>query len=195
MTTGSNWRRSYQVCGGSGCSNWIWSDKVREGYVCRRCGEKWPRPPQGYSKAPASRSPKKPTSTRCPLLLLPDYGISQAHERPSCKSRLVSSYCPRGTSWTRLCSRSFQSSALLRRYPVKSQILLMCSKTTCAGQRAGGAHHQNTTALREGRGNQAQTAGFHLEGPVPSEADFAEQNRLHEESIPRSAHRDEERPD
>ena len=41
--------------------------KVREGYVCRRCGDKWARPPQGFSKAPASRSPKKANKHQLPI--------------------------------------------------------------------------------------------------------------------------------
>ena len=67
MTTGGKWCRAYQVCGGGGCFNWIWSDKVREGFVCRKCGEQWPRPPQGFSKAPPSRSPQRGPRQQLPV--------------------------------------------------------------------------------------------------------------------------------
>ena len=51
----SSWRRTYQCCQGPACSNWIWQDKICEGYVCRQCGLAWSRPPQGYSSHPSSR--------------------------------------------------------------------------------------------------------------------------------------------
>lgn len=37
----SGWARSYQVCQRPSCGNWIWNDRIRAGFVCRKCGEKW----------------------------------------------------------------------------------------------------------------------------------------------------------
>ena len=75
MTGGASYCRAYTVCGGDRCFNWIWSDKIREGYLCRRCGVQWPRPPQGYSTTPSSRSPKR--SSRQQLPVKPPPGLGQ----------------------------------------------------------------------------------------------------------------------
>ena len=53
-------RRSYQLCGHLGCRNWIWEDRVREGRVCRQCGNTWAKPTQGY----AARSPTPRNNAR-----------------------------------------------------------------------------------------------------------------------------------
>lgn len=58
----SSWRRTYQCCQGPACPNWIWEDKICEGYVCRQCGLAWSRPPQGYSSHPSSR--RSPTRSQ-----------------------------------------------------------------------------------------------------------------------------------
>ena len=71
---GDSFCRTYQVCGGASCFNWIWADKIREGYVCRRCGETWARPPQGYSQAPPSRSPKRTGRQQLPVKPPPGLG-------------------------------------------------------------------------------------------------------------------------
>lgn len=48
------------VCSKSACENWIWTDKVRSGTKCRKCGNWWPDPPshngkgKGYGK-PSNR--------------------------------------------------------------------------------------------------------------------------------------------
>ena len=52
----SSWTRAYQCCQGPTCSNWIWEDKVCEGYVCRKCGLAWRQPTQGFSRRSPSRS-------------------------------------------------------------------------------------------------------------------------------------------
>lgn len=36
------WGRNYMVCKHTQCSNWIWTDKVRSGTHCRKCGTWWP---------------------------------------------------------------------------------------------------------------------------------------------------------
>ena len=52
----SSWTRAYQCCKGPLCSNWIWEDKVCEGYVCRKCGLAWRQTTQGFSRRSPSRS-------------------------------------------------------------------------------------------------------------------------------------------
>ena len=37
-----SWGRAYMVCKHSACSNWIYSDKLRPGTKCRKCGTWWP---------------------------------------------------------------------------------------------------------------------------------------------------------
>ena len=33
-----SWGRTYQVCRHDGCANWIWEDRVQDGFTCRKCG-------------------------------------------------------------------------------------------------------------------------------------------------------------
>ena len=73
----TSWGRAYQVCGHEGCSNWIWQDKIQAGFVCRKCGEAWPRPPKGYSSGGSSRSPTRPKAKQWPVA--PPPGL---HTRP-----------------------------------------------------------------------------------------------------------------
>ena len=42
--------RPYQCCQAHGCRNWIWCDRVQQGFSCRQCGNEWPKPPGGYAK-------------------------------------------------------------------------------------------------------------------------------------------------
>ena len=51
----TSWCRAYQVCQAANCHNSIWQDRVREGCVCRLCGNAWSKPPHGY--APRSPAP------------------------------------------------------------------------------------------------------------------------------------------
>ena len=62
MARGS-WARSYQCCRGADCSNWIWEDKVAEGYVCRKCGLAWRQPAQGFRDRSKSQ-PRNPSHPR-----------------------------------------------------------------------------------------------------------------------------------
>ena len=56
----ASWTRSYQCCRSPTCSNWIWEDRVCEGYVCCKCGLTWKQPSQGYfSRSSPTRSPRK----------------------------------------------------------------------------------------------------------------------------------------
>ena len=40
--------------------NWIWCDKVQQGFTCRRCGTEWQRPQQGF----ALKTPQAKTASR-----------------------------------------------------------------------------------------------------------------------------------
>ena len=49
------------TCSKHGCNNWIWTDRVKTGTKCRRCGAWWPNPAAGAGKGkgygrPASRT-------------------------------------------------------------------------------------------------------------------------------------------
>ena len=50
------WARTYQCCKSTSCSNWMWEDKICEGFVCRKCGLEWQKPTYGFS---SRRSPTR----------------------------------------------------------------------------------------------------------------------------------------
>ena len=59
------------VCSKSTCGNWIWTDKVRSGTKCRKCGSWWPELPshngkgKGYGK-PSNRATSNPAWLESP---------------------------------------------------------------------------------------------------------------------------------
>ena len=53
-------QRAYQCCQRSGCYNWIWCDKIQQGYTCRKCGHEWPRPQHGFAlRKPQAKAPSR----------------------------------------------------------------------------------------------------------------------------------------
>ena len=72
ITMTISWGRRYQVCRNSSCGNWIWDDKVCEGFVCRRCGQSWSRPAQEFS---TKKSPSPRRSGPCQKPLTPPPGL------------------------------------------------------------------------------------------------------------------------
>ena len=48
--------------------------RIRAGYVCRKCGEAWQQPPQGYSQVSPSRSPTRPKKKQWPVTPPPGLG-------------------------------------------------------------------------------------------------------------------------
>lgn len=85
MTRGT-WARSYQCCRGAECSNWIWEDKVAEGYVCRKCGLAWRQPAQGFRDRSKSQPRGRYAPRQKPITPPPGLGggrvskLSQVHK-------------------------------------------------------------------------------------------------------------------
>ena len=85
MARGS-WARAYQCCRGEECSNWIWEDKVAEGYVCRKCGLAWRQPAHGFRDRSKSQPRGRHAPRQKPLTPPPGLGggraskISQVHK-------------------------------------------------------------------------------------------------------------------
>ena len=75
MTGG--WGRRYQVCCNGSCNNWIWEDKIQEGFVCRSCGQGWKPPTQGYL-ARKTPSPRRFGPRQKPLAPPPGLGGHKA---------------------------------------------------------------------------------------------------------------------
>ena len=117
---GSNFCRPYQVCGGDHCFNWIWSDKIREGYVCRRCGEAWPCPPQGYSQAPPSRSPKRSGRQQMPVKPPPGLG-NKPYKLTKIQKATAEALAPSWSSLTRPYNNAFRILAFSHRPLVRGR--------------------------------------------------------------------------
>lgn len=74
VTWKSSLSRAYQVCS---CKNWIWSDRIKEGSSCRKCGTAWPKPFGGFTSwAPMHRTHSRWTRSRSSPS--PPPGLSQA---------------------------------------------------------------------------------------------------------------------
>ena len=184
MAGGNSYCRACTVCGGDRCSNWIWSDKIREGYLCRRCGEKWSRPPQGFSKAPTSRSPKRTGRQQMPVKPPPGLG-TKPYKVTKIQKATAEVLAPAWSSLDqgpttapsgpRHSASAAQPGSGLERCPGGEH-----GAVTTTGSGARGETDVALSTHGKGHSVQAQDPGLPPEGPLPQEDSSSAEDRLHE---------------
>lgn len=88
--------RSYQCCQNTGRSNWIWNDRVCEGYVCRKCGQSWSKPANGFS-IKKSPSPKRYGQRQRPVAPPPGLGGHRQGRHKATTDLLTASWTSLGS--------------------------------------------------------------------------------------------------
>ena len=66
-----------QVCKHPSCGNWMWEDKICEGYTCRKCGQSWAKPAAGFQARSPSRSRGRFTPRQKPVAPPPGLGSTR----------------------------------------------------------------------------------------------------------------------